>query len=283
VTLVLNSKEITPGFLPSEYPPINFFLKDGIALTGKTKTGGYCLFVSAQLVLQELKSSGNPSRAHHSQGYFKTGPGEYGEGDVFLGLTVPAVRKIAGKHQDLDLSEIAKLMDSHLHETRLCGLIILTNQYKKLKSDKEKKATFNFYMNQLKLGNINNWDLVDVSAPTIGEYLMDQTDAFTSLKKLSKSKSLWERRVSIIFTFAFIRKGEVALTFDVAEFLLDDDHDLIHKAVGWMLREAGKRDVMLLRSFLHENSHVMPRTMLRYSIEKLPEIERKKWLLDSKS
>jgi 3-methyladenine DNA glycosylase AlkD len=239
--------------------------------------------VSAQLVLQELKSSGNPSRAHHSQGFFKTGPGEYGEGDVFLGLTVPAVRKISGKHQDLELSEIAKLMDSQLHESRLSGLIILTNQYKKLKSDKEKKAAFNFYMKQLKLGNINNWDLVDVSAPTFGEYLMTQEDAFTPLRKLSKSKSLWERRVSIIFTFAFIRKGEVALTFDVAELLLEDDHDLIHKAVGWMLREAGKRDVMLLRSFLHENSHVMPRTMLRYSIEKLPEIERKKLLLDSKS
>ena len=140
--------------------------------------------VSAKQAIEELKAMGNPSRAHHSQGYFKTGPGEYGEGDVFLGLTVPAVRKIAGKHQDLDLSEIAKLMDSHLHESRLCGLIILTNQYKKLKSDKEKKSTFNFYMKQLKLGNINNWDLVDVSAPTIGEYLMDQTDAFASLKKL---------------------------------------------------------------------------------------------------
>mgnify|MGYP000300387538 FL=1 len=239
--------------------------------------------VSAKQAIEELKAMGNPSRAHHSQGYFKTGPGEYGEGDVFLGLTVPAVRKIAGKHQDLDLSEIAKLMDSHLHESRLCGLVILTNQYKKLKSDKEKKSTFNFYMKQLKLGNINNWDLVDVSAPTIGEYLMTQDDAFTPLKKLSKSNSLWERRVSIIFTFAFIRKGEVALTFDIAELLLDDDHDLIHKAVGWMLREAGKRDVMLLRSFLHVNSHVMPRTMLRYAIEKLPEKERKKWLLVSKS
>lgn len=234
-------------------------------------------------MLEELKALKNPSRAHHSQSFFKTGPGEYGEGDVFLGLTVPAVRKIAGKHQDLDLSEIAKLIDSHLHESRLCGLVILTNQYKKLKSDKEKKVAFDFYMKQLKLGNINNWDLVDVSAPTIGEYLMTQDDAFTFLKKLSKSQSLWERRVSIIFTFAFIRKGDITLTFDIAELLLKDDHDLIHKAVGWMLREAGKRDVMLLRSFLLQNSRVMPRTMLRYSVEKLPERERKKWLLDSKS
>ena len=239
--------------------------------------------MSAQVVLQDLKAAGNPSRAHHSQSFFKTGPGEYGEGDVFLGVTVPAVRKIAGKHQDLEISEIAKLMDSHLHESRLCGLVILTNQYKKLKTDKEKQVAFDFYMKQLNLGNINNWDLVDVSAPTIGEHLMTQDDAFTPLKKLSKSKSLWERRVSIIFTFAFIRKGEVALTFDVAELLLEDSHDLIHKAVGWMLREAGKRDVILLRSFLHENSHVMPRTMLRYAIEKLPEKERKKWLLESKS
>jgi 3-methyladenine DNA glycosylase AlkD len=239
--------------------------------------------VNSDQVIEELKAMGTPSRAHQSQGFFKTGPGEYGEGDVFLGLTVPSVRKIAGKHQDLDFLEIAKLMNSHLHESRLCGLVILTNQYKKLKTEKEKKVVFDFYIKQLKLGNINNWDLVDVSAPTIGEYLMTQEDAFTPLRKLSKSKSLWERRVSIIFTFAFIRKGEVALTFDVAELLLEDDHDLIHKAVGWMLREAGKRDVMLLRSFLQENSHVMPRTMLRYSIEKLPEIERKKWLLDSKS
>lgn len=239
--------------------------------------------MKADRVLEELKAMRNPSRAHHSQSFFKTGPGEYGEGDVFLGLTVPAVRKIAGKHQDLEISEIAKLMDSHLHESRLCGLVILTNQYKKLKTEKEKKVAFDFYIKQLKLGNINNWDLVDVSAPTIGEYLMTQGDAFTPLKKLSKSKSPWERRVSIIFTFAFIRKGEVALTFDVADLLLEDSHDLIHKAVGWMLREAGKRDVILLRSFLHENSHVMPRTMLRYAIEKLPEKERKKWLLESKS
>jgi 3-methyladenine DNA glycosylase AlkD len=239
--------------------------------------------VSAKLVLEELAVNAQSARAHHSQGFFKTGPGEYGEGDVFLGLNVPAVRKIAGKHQDLGLSEIAKLINSHLHESRLCGLVILTNQYKKLKTEKDKKVAFDFYLKQLKLGNINNWDLVDVSAPTIGEYLMTQDDAFTPLKKLSKSKSLWERRVSIIFTFAFIRKGEVALTFDVAELLLEDSHDLIHKAVGWMLREAGKRDVILLRSFLHENSHVMPRTMLRYAIEKLPEKERKKWLLESKS
>jgi len=239
--------------------------------------------VSAKLALEELMANAQPARAHHSQRFFKTGPGEYGEGDVFLGLTVPAVRKIAGKHQDLELSEIAKLMDSHLHESRLCGLVILTNQYKKLKTEKEKKVAFDFYMKQLKLGNINNWDLVDVSAPTIGEYLMIQDDAFTFLKKLSNSKSLWERRVSIIFTFAFIRQGQVALTFDVAELLLDDDHDLIHKAVGWMLREAGKRDVMLLRKFLSENANIMPRTMLRYAIEKLPEKERKKWLLDSKS
>jgi 3-methyladenine DNA glycosylase AlkD len=239
--------------------------------------------MGSKVVEAELRNLANPARAHHSQRFFKTGPGEYGEGDVFLGLTVPAIRKIASKHQDLDLTEIAKLMDSKLHESRLCGLVILTNQYKKLKSDKEKKVVLDFYFKQLKLGNINNWDLVDVSAPIIGEYLMSQKDSYELLRKLSKSKSLWERRASIIFTFAFIRKGEVALTFDVAELLLEDEHDLIHKAVGWMLREAGKRDVMLLRSFLDANAHVMPRMMLRYSIEKLPEKERKKWLLDSRT
>jgi len=239
--------------------------------------------MSALVVLKELEAKAQPSRAHHSQKFFKTGPGEYGEGDVFLGLTVPDVRKIADAHKDLPLKEIAQLLDSHLHESRLCGLVILTYQYKKLKIVKEKKLIFDFYLEHLKLGNINNWDLVDVSAPTIGEYLMDHSDAYSFLKKLSRSKSLWERRVSIIFTFAFIRKGEVVLTFEIAELLLDDDHDLIHKAVGWMLREAGKQDVMLLRKFLSEHSHDMPRTMLRYAIERLPERERKKWLVDSRS
>ena len=238
--------------------------------------------MSALVVLKELEAKAQPSRAHHSQKFFKTGPGEYGEGDVFLGLRVPDVRKIADAHKDLPLQEIAQLLDSHLHESRLCGLVILTNQYKKLKMVKEKKLIFDFYLAQLKTGNINNWDLVDVSAPTIGEYLIDRSDSYSSLKKLARSKSLWERRVSIIFTFAFIRKGEVVLTFEIAELLLDDDHDLIHKAVGWMLREAGKRDVMLLRRFLSQHSHVMPRTMLRYAIESLPERERKKWLVDSR-
>jgi 3-methyladenine DNA glycosylase AlkD len=249
---------------------------------GIIKAKRYRSFVSALVVMKELAAKAQPSRAHHSQKFFKTGPGEYGEGDVFLGLTVPDVRKIADSHKDLPLKEIAQLLDSHLHESRLCGLVILTNQYKKLKTVQEKKLIFDFYLGQLKLGNINNWDLVDVSAPTIGEYLTDGSDAYTSLKKLSRSNSLWERRVSIIFTFAFIRKGEVVLTFEIAELLLNDDHDLIHKAVGWMLREAGKRDVMLLRRFLSEHSHEMPRTMLRYAIERLPERERKKWLIESK-
>jgi 3-methyladenine DNA glycosylase AlkD len=131
-------------------------------------------------------------------------------------------------------------------------------------------------------GRVNNWDLVDVSAPTFGQYLVESKSAMPVLRKLSKSKDLWERRIGMIFTFAFLRAGELEPTYEIAERLLKDDHDLIHKAVGWMLREMGKRDLSLLRSFLNEHSKLMPRTMLRYSIEKLPERERKMWLVQSK-
>jgi 3-methyladenine DNA glycosylase AlkD len=226
----------------------------------------------------ELKALANPSRAFGLQKFFQTAKGQYGEGDVFLGLTVPEVRKIATKYKKLPLNEIEKLTSSDFHEFRLCGLVILTLQFKASKERSEQKKIFNFFMKQAKAGYVNNWDLVDVTAPIIGAYLVGENDPYPLLEKLARSKSLWERRLAIIFTFAFIRAGELDPTIEISRRLLKDDHDLIHKAVGWMLREAGKRDGQLLRTFLTANASQMPRTTLRYSIEKFSESERRKWL-----
>ncbi len=239
--------------------------------------------MSASKVLAALKSQSSARHATEQQRFYKTAPGEYGEGDVFLGISVPKTRKIADEYRNLTLDEIEKLTKSDFHEVRLCGLIILCNQFKRSKEAKKKKELFDFYMAQALKGRVNNWDLVDVSAPTIGQYLVESKNPMPILIKLSKSKDLWERRIAMIFTFAFLRAGELEPTYEIAERLLKDDHDLIHKAVGWMLREMGKRDPSLLRSFLAEHSKVMPRTMLRYSIEKLPERERKMWLVKSKA
>ena len=226
----------------------------------------------------ELKALANPSRAFGLQKFFQTAKGQYGEGDVFLGLTVPQVRKIAAKYKSLPFPEIEKLTSSRFHEFRLCGLVILTLQYKSTKEPSEQQRIFNFYMKQAKAGYINNWDLVDVTAPILGAYLVGHKDPNPFLEKLARSKSLWERRLAIIFTFAFIRAGELDPTIEISQRLLKDKHDLIHKAVGWMLREVGKQDGKLLRTFLTANASQMPRTMLRYSIEKFSESERRKWL-----
>jgi 3-methyladenine DNA glycosylase AlkD len=230
----------------------------------------------------ELKALANPSRAFGLQKFFQTAKGQYGEGDVFLGLTVPEVRKVAAKYKDLSFPEIEKLTSSRFHEFRLCGLVILTLQFKSSKDPLDHQKIFNFYMKQAKAGYVNNWDLVDVTAPILGAYLVGQKDPYPFLEKLSRSKSLWDRRLAIIFTFAFIRAGELDPTIEISQRLLKDDHDLIHKAVGWMLREVGKRDIQILREFLNENSQEMPRTMLRYAIEKMSETERRKWLINSR-
>jgi len=235
--------------------------------------------MSAKEVVSELKLLASPGKAAELQRFFKTGPGDYAEGDIFLGVMVPQTRKIAAKFTDLSPAEISKLTNSDFHEVRLCGLIILTNQYKKSKELVEKEKLFNFYLKELKAGNVNNWDLVDVSAPTIGEYLLHVSDPMKALNQLAKSKSLWGRRASVIFTFAFLRAGELEPTYEMAERHLKDQHDLMHKAVGWMLREMGKRDLGLLRNFLNEHCTQMPRTALRYAIEKMSDSERKKWLL----
>lgn len=239
--------------------------------------------MSATQVVKEIQALSNRGRAHDLQKFFQTAPGQYGEGDIFLGLTVPQVRTVAKKYKEISLKEIETLTRSKLHEVRLCGLVILTLQYKSVRERKEKKKLFDLYMKSMTGGFINNWDLVDVSAPIVGEYLIDLDNPYVLLYKLAKSKSLWQRRVSMVFTFAFIRSGDIEPTFEMAEKLLHDKHDLIHKAVGWALREAGKLNGIALRKFLSAHSHEMPRTMLRYSIEKFPERERKKWLLESKN
>ena len=239
--------------------------------------------MKASLALEELKGYGKKSRVSDLARFYKTGPGEYAEGDVFLGGTVPQTRMVAKNYKDLELVEVQKLFNSPFHEARLCAAIILNLQFKAANSSPARKKIFEFYLKQVRAERINNWDIVDVSAPWMGVYLLEVEDPMPLLIKFSKSKSLWQRRVSIILTFALIRAGDLAPTIIISEALLKDDEDLIHKAVGWMLRELGKKDVMLLRGFLKQHSQEMPRTMLRYSIERLPESERKRWLTESKS
>ena len=229
-------------------------------------------------LVKDLHALARKGRSSDLARFYKTGPGEYGEGDRFIGVIVPDTRLIAKKYIDLSFTELEKVIDSPIHEERLCGLIILTLRYKRDKDEQSRKKIFNFYMKMLRAGHVNNWDLVDVSAPIIGDYLITDPDHMKLLEKLSYSKDLWHRRVAMVFTFAFLRRGITGPTVVIAENLLEDKHDLIHKATGWMLREMGKRDPYLLRSFLKENAPYMPRTALRYSIERLPESERKRWL-----
>ena len=234
--------------------------------------------MSAQLVIKELKALAKPNKARDLQRFFKTGPGEYAEGDVFLGVVVPQNRRIAKKYSDLSLSEIKKLIDSDFHEVRFCGLLILVSQFERAKTRTLQKRYFDFYLRQLKAGQINNWDLIDVTGVRMGRYLVDEKSALLTLKRLARSKNLWQRRMAVIFTFAFQKVGDPYPTLTMADLLLKDEHDLIHKAVGWALREMGKKDGPLLRNYLKVNAHKMPRTMLRYSIEKFSPSERKRWL-----
>jgi 3-methyladenine DNA glycosylase AlkD len=222
-----------------------------------------------------LHALANPEKQSVFKNFFKTGAGEYGEGDIFLGLTVPQQRKIAKEFKDLPLNEVGKLLRSKIHEERLTALLIFVFQYKK-GDEAKKKSIVNIYLRNFKF--INNWDLVDSSAPYIlGDWLLKRDRRM--LYRMAKSKVLWEKRIAIMSSFAFIYAGEYKDTFALAEILLHDKHDLIHKAVGWMLREVGKRiHVNHLRAFLRTHSDHMPRTALRYAIEHLPEKERKVWL-----
>jgi 3-methyladenine DNA glycosylase AlkD len=233
---------------------------------------------TALLVIKELKSLASAKQSANLQRFFKTAPGDYAEGDIFLGVMVPQNRKVAKKYSDLPLSEIKKLIASDYHEVRFCGLLILVNQFERAKTRTLQKRYFDFYMRQLKAGLINNWDLIDVTGVRMGRYLVDEKSALLTLKKLARSKNLWQRRMAVIFTFAFQKVGDPYPTLTMADLLLKDEHDLIHKAVGWALRELGKKDAPLLRNYLKVNAHKMPRTMLRYSIEKFSPSERKRWL-----
>lgn len=231
--------------------------------------------LTANNVERSLKKLGTKKKAESSAWFFKTGVGQYGHGDVFIGVTVPEQRKVAKGYYDLALPEISKLLANKYHECRLTALLILVHQYK-TGDERMREKIAKFYLKHTK--HINNWDLVDLSASYIlGEYLFDKDRAV--LYKLVKSKNIWERRIAIITTHMFIRKGEYKDTFILAEILLTDTHDLIHKAVGWMLREVGKRvSRPALVSFLEVHAHHMPRTTLRYAIEHFSEPERKKFL-----
>ncbi|HIH10632.1 TPA: DNA alkylation repair protein [Candidatus Woesearchaeota archaeon] len=226
------------------------------------------------LLQTDLQHLTNPEKAVIYASFFKTGKGEYGESDQFLGLTVPQQRILAKKYITPSLEEIHSLLQSPIHEYRLTALLILVLQYHKaVPQDKEKIVQF--YLAHTK--QINNWDLVDTSADKIlGHYLLDKDK--TVLFKLAHSSNLWERRIAIVATFAFIKQNQFQETIHIAELLLHDSHDLIHKAVGWMLREVGKRDKVTLETFLQKHATKMPRTMLRYAIEKFPEPKRKYYL-----
>ena len=212
----------------------------------------------------------NPAQALVLQRFFKTGKGEYGEGDIFYGIKVPEQRTIAKQFKNLALDDLKTLILSKVHEERLIAAFILVDQFKS-GDEKKKKIVFDFYLKNRK--GINNWDLVDLSAPKIvGAYLIDKGKKW--LYKFADSKDLWEKRISIISTQAFIREHFFEDTLNISELLLHDKHDLIHKAVGWMLREIGNRDLETEEEFLKKHYKTMPRTMLRYAIEKFPEQKR---------
>ena len=226
-------------------------------------------------VRKELKSMADPDKAAILQRFFKTGLGQYGEGDIFIGVMVPQSRKVAKKFSQLQLVEVKMLLYSSIHEERLVALLILVWRYSSaLSSREEKEEIVKFYLDNIK--QVNNWDLVDLSAPNIlGAHLIDRDRML--LYRLARSENVWERRIAILATYHFIRNGDFSDTLKIAEILLQDRHDLIHKAAGWMLREVGKRDVASEEAFLEKHRSVMPRTMLRYAIERLPESKRRRY------
>ncbi len=230
--------------------------------------------LTAAKVKSELKSLVNPEKAKFLRRYFKTGKGEYAEGDKFIGITVPVQRTVAKKYSDLPLNEIQKLIKDPVHEARVTAVFILCGQYSKA-VDKRKKFFVDFLLTNKKF--INNWDLVDSCAHQIlGDYLINKPHKI--LFKLAKSENVWDRRIAAVSTYAFIRNRKFDSALKIFEMLLNDKHDLIHKAAGWMLREIGNRNVEVLESFLEKHVPVMPRTMLRYAIEKFPEAKRQKYL-----
>lgn len=225
-------------------------------------------------IQKKLLSLGNSEIAEHSQRFFKTGPGEYGEGDLFLGIRVPILRSQVNTYKNISKKELLVSLRSKYHEERLLALLIMVKLFQD--GDEEKKGEiYQLYLKNTKY--INGWDLVDCSAHHIvGPFLEHQSKK--QLYQLSKSKSLWERRISIIACFAYIKKSDFKDAIAISEALLKDTEDLIHKAVGWMLREMGKRNLKTETNFLKKHYHNMPRVMLRYAIEKFPKSEREKYL-----
>jgi 3-methyladenine DNA glycosylase AlkD len=224
---------------------------------------------------RELRRRSDPARAAALQRFFKTARGEYGEGDRFLGLTVPAVRAVAARYQSLPLRDVEALLQSPWHEERLFALVVLVRQYER-EMPTGRDAIYRLYRRNI--DRINNWDLVDCSAGRIvGAHLCAGRRA--SLRRLARSSSLWKRRIAVMATSFHIGRGEFDETLRIARLLLDDPHDLVHKAVGWMLREVGKRNRAVEEKFLRQHAHRMPRTMLRYAIERFPERLRRRYLL----
>lgn len=224
--------------------------------------------------LSELKKNlyktADPERAVNYRRFFKTGKGEYGEGDQLIGITVPEIRKVAKKHKDLEIDELTELLKSPVHEERMTALIIMTMKY-----PKDEENIYNLYIKNTKY--INNWDLVDVTCPRIvGAHLLDKPRDI--LYEFASSNDIWEKRIAIISTAMFTRNNDFSDTLNISEILLNDTHDLIHKAVGWMLREVGNRDMGVEERFLKKHYKEMPRTLLRYAIEKFPEEKRQRYL-----
>ena len=226
--------------------------------------------MKAEDIRKRLLDLEDKEKAKTLQRFFKTGPGEYGEGDIFLGVMVPQLRKLSKEYGELDLGEVEALLKSLVHEERLLALLILIRKY--IRADEaEKKKIYGLYLKSTRW--INNWDLVDLSAPNIvGDFLMNRSRK--PLYRLAHSSVLWERRVAILATFQFIKSRQFDDTLRIGEILISDQEDLIHKAVGWMLREVGKRDPAAEESFLREQYRQMPRTMLRYAIERFPAAKR---------
>jgi 3-methyladenine DNA glycosylase AlkD len=221
-----------------------------------------------------LKNMGNPETAKQLQRFFKTGPGEYGHGDIFIGVRVPQLRKLIKKYKTINYNPVQKLLISRIHEHRMMALLILVREYSK-GNQSEKEEIYKLYIKNIRY--VNNWDIVDCSAQHIvGAFLKDKDKK--QLYDFANSKNLWKRRISIIATFHYIKLNEFSETFRIAKVLLTDKEDLIHKATGWMLREIGKRDLQVLENFLKKYYRNMPRTMLRYAIEKFPEPQRQKYL-----
>jgi 3-methyladenine DNA glycosylase AlkD len=232
---------------------------------------------SAAAITRDLRGRADPEAARFLQGFFKTGPGEYGEGDVFLGIRVPTTRKLVARYRDSDLTEIGKLLESRFHEARLLALLVLVYRFQR-GDVRIRREVYAMYRSHLRW--VNNWDLVDGSAEHIvGGHLVNRSRR--PLYQLAASPNVWRRRIAIIATLHFIRQGEFGETLDLAAALLDDEHDLIHKAVGWMLREVGKRSRKTEEAFLEQRYRIMPRTMLRYAIEHFPDKQRKAYLTGS--